>query len=90
MSFLYVFRIYWECLCDWVVFMVLCHVPLSSHSLNLQVVGAGEEERQTVNVRTRDNVVHGEKSWDEIDAQLQAFKVQHTHCSFFLCTSRRH
>lgn len=38
------------------------------------VVGEKEETHKTVNVRTRDNVVHGEKTVDELIARLKHFR----------------
>ena len=38
------------------------------------VVGASEQENGTVNVRTRDNQVHGEKSMEELLKWFQELK----------------
>ena len=40
------------------------------------VVGDKEQENKTVNVRTRDNVVHGEKKVDVLIKELQQEVVQ--------------
>lgn len=40
------------------------------------VVGEKEAEQKTVNVRTRDNVIHGEKSVNDIIAEFKSIAAQ--------------
>ena len=42
----------------------------------MQIVGEKEKAEKTVNVRTRDNVVHGEHKLSEVLAVLQEEKAQ--------------
>lgn len=49
----------------------------------VQVVGEKEKEQKTVNVRTRDNVVHGEHSLSSVVQVLQLEKLQRSLVSLF-------
>ncbi len=49
----------------------------------VQVVGEKEREQKTVNVRTRDNVVHGEHALSEVVQVLQEEKAQRSLVSLF-------
>ena len=60
-----------DCLC----FLVPC--------LAVQVVGKKEEDEKTVNVRTRDNKVHGMVSWDELSKVLLEEKSTRSLTSCF-------
>ena len=50
------------------------HTHTHTHTHVFTVVGEKEETHKTVNVRTRDNVVHGEKTVDELIARLKHFR----------------
>ncbi len=52
-------------------------------ALAVQVVGEAEKERKTVNVRTRDNVVHGEHPLESVVQVLQQEKAQRSLESLF-------
>ena len=56
---------------------------LSVPCLDLQVVGKKEEDEKTVNVRTRDNKVHGMVSWDELSKVLLEEKCTRSLTSCF-------
>lgn len=45
---------------------------MNANLLLIPVVGEKEESSKTVNVRTRDNVVHGEVSLDELIKKFNA------------------
>lgn len=49
----------------------------------MQVVGEKEEAEGTVNVRTRDNVVHGMHSLDAVQSVLLREKDTHSLTSIF-------
>lgn len=52
-------------------------------SFSVQVVGEKEREQKTVNVRTRDNVVHGEHKLSEVVQVLLQEKAQRSLVSLF-------
>jgi len=49
--------------------------------INIPVVGDKEKTANTVNVRTRDNNVHGEFSIEETIQRLQKLKISKTNNS---------
>ena len=58
-------------------------VGASINAVCAQIVGEKEKAEKTVNVRTRDNVVHGEHKLSEVLAVLQREKTQRSLAGHF-------